>query len=212
MLEKNLTELGFLFKTDKATDHHFTDFYHEKLNHLRNDKINLLEIGIMTGQSLRMWKEYFPNGNIYAVDLNNLKHYQEDRIIIEQCDQTDHIKMNTIFKDVKFDIIIDDGGHSMFQQQFSLISIFNRLKKGGFYILEDLHTSLEYHYFYNNDLSKKTSLELLENFSNKNENFDAFHVHKDNIKTIYDGIESCEILKTNDGKSITSIIVKKIDF
>ena len=209
MIEKNLTELGILFKTDKATNHHFTDFYHEKLNHLRNEKINLLEIGIMTGQSLRMWKEYFPNAVIYAVDLNDLKHYQEDRILIEQCDQTDHIKMNSIFPNVKFDIIIDDGGHSMFQQQFSLISIFNRLKRGGFYILEDLHTSLEYHWFYNKDLSKKTALELIENFSNKKEEFKGFHVHEENIKTIYDKINSCEIFKTNEGKSITSIIVKK---
>lgn len=212
MSEKSLTELGQFFETDKTLTHNFTEFYEEKLKHLKNEKINILEIGIMKGESLRMWKEYFPNAVIYAVDINDLKYYQEDRIFIEQCDQTDHIKMNSIFPNVKFDVIIDDGGHSMFQQQFSLISIFNRLKKGGFYILEDLHTSLEYHYFYNNDLTKKTALELLENFSDKKEEFDGFHVHKDNIKTIYDRIESCEIYKTREGKSITSLIVKKINF
>ena len=209
MKELSLTEIGDFFKTDKASDHKFTYFYEEKLKHLREHDVNLFEIGIYHGASLKTWKNYFHNGNIFAIDIENLKKYEEDRVSIEQCDQTDHLKINTIFPNTKFDIIIDDGGHSMFQQQFSLISVFNRLKKGGLYILEDLHTSLSYHYYYNNDLTKKTTLNLMENFENKEESFSGFHVHQDNIKSIYDNIEYCEIYKQNNGNSITCIIKKR---
>ena len=39
-----------------------------------------------------------------------------------------------------FDIIIDDGGHTMRQQQISLGVLFDAVKSGGYYIMEDLHT------------------------------------------------------------------------
>jgi len=65
----------------------------------------------------------------------------------------------------------------MYQQQLTLISMLHRLKRGGYFIVEDLHTSLEYHYFYNNDPSKRTALELIENFKNKTEDFKNFHIN-----------------------------------
>ena len=209
-MKKTLTEIGTFFKTDKATDHKFTEFYDKKFSSLVDENLNVLEIGIWKGESLKMWKEYFINSNIYGVDINDLKFYEEDRIFIEQADQTDVNKMNNIFPNIKFDIIIDDGGHSMYQQQLSLISMLHRLKRGGFYILEDLHTSLGYHYFYNNDLSKRNTLELIECFVNKDTNFENFHVKSDYIKAIYDQIKFVEIYKTNDGNSITSFL-QKID-
>ena len=209
-MNKTLTEIGVFFKTDKASDHKFTEFYDEKLSSLVEENLNILEIGIWKGESLKMWKEYFVNSNIYGVDINNLKHLAEDRIFIEQADQTDVNRMNNIFPNIKFDIIIDDGGHSMYQQQLSLISMLHRLKRGGVYILEDLHTSLGYHDFYNNDLSKRTTLELIECFVNKDTNFENFYVRSDYIKAIYDQIKFVEIYKNNDGNSITSFL-QKID-
>jgi hypothetical protein len=209
MEQKSLTEIGILYNTDKAKDHKFTEFYDNKFSSIRNNNLKILEIGIWKGESLKMWKDYFLNSEIYGVDITNLKHLEEDRIFIEQADQTDVNTMNNIFPSVKFDIIIDDGGHSMYQQQLSLVSMLHRLKKGGFYILEDLHTSLGYHHFYNNDLSKKTTLELISNFSNKVESFDNFHVNEDYLKIIYDRIEYTELYYTNNRESITSILKKK---
>jgi hypothetical protein len=207
---KTLTQIALEQQTDKARDHKFTDFYDKKLSHLRYENINLLEIGIWKGESLRTWKEYFPNASIYGVDISNLKCYEEDRIQIEQADQTDVNRMNDIFGKIKFDIIIDDGGHSMYQQQLSLISLFHRLKKGGFYILEDLHTSLEYHHFYNNDLSKKTALELIKNFSENKTEFGGFYVPVDYIQAIYGQVQYTELFYSNEGKSITSILKKNL--
>lgn len=206
---KTLTEIGKDHNTDKATYHNFTEFYDTYFSSLRNESFKILEIGIFKGESLKMWKEYFPNSEIYGLDINNLKHLEEDRIFIEQADQTDINRMNNVFSNVKFDIIIDDGGHSMYQQQLTLISMLHRLKRGGYFIVEDLHTSLEYHHFYNNDPSKRTALELIENFENKTEDFKNFHINEEYIKTIYDQIISCEIYRYNEGKSITSILKKK---
>jgi hypothetical protein len=205
---KTLTEIGKILNTDKATYHNFTEFYDGYFNQMRNETLNILEIGIFKGESLKMWKEYFPKSEIYGLDINNLKYLEEDRIFIEQADQTDINRMNKVFSKVKFDIIIDDGGHSMYQQQLTLISMLHRLKRGGYFIVEDLHTSLEPHPFYNNDPSKRTALELIENFKNKKEDFNNFYINKDYIKTIYDQISLCEIYKHNNGTSITSILKK----
>jgi hypothetical protein len=207
---KTLTEIGKELNTDKATYHNFTEFYDSYFNSLRNESLKILEIGIFKGESLKMWKEYFPNSEIYGLDINNLKHLEEDRIFIEQADQTDINRMNNVFPNVKFDIIIDDGGHSMYQQQLTLISMLHRLKRGGYFIVEDLHTSLEYHHFYNNDPSKRTALELVENFKSKTEDFKDFYINEEYIKTIYDQIVSCEIYRYNEGNSITSILKKII--
>src|SRR5690349_11812103 len=40
-----------------------------------------------------------------------------------------------------FDIIIDDGGHTMRQQITSLIYLLPKVRSGGIYVIEDLHTS-----------------------------------------------------------------------
>jgi len=205
---KTLTEIGKSFNTDKATYHNFTEFYDNYFNNLRNESFKVLEIGIFKGESLKMWKEYFPNSEIYGLDITNLKHLEEDRIFIEQADQTDIHRMNTVFPNTKFDIIIDDGGHSMYQQQLTLISMLHRLKRGGYFIVEDLHTSLKYHSFYNNDPTKRTALDLIENFKNKKEDFKGFYMPEEYIKAIYDQISFCEIYKFNNGDSITSILRK----
>ena len=37
---------------------------------LRDSKINILEIGIENGDSLRIWREYFSKANICGVDID----------------------------------------------------------------------------------------------------------------------------------------------
>jgi hypothetical protein len=138
---KTLTELGVQYNTDKATDHFFTDVYDKIFNNLRTKKLNILEIGIFTAGSIKMWKDYFSNSQIYATDIEDKTHYIEDRIFIEQGDQTDVNFMTNVFSNVEFDIIIDDGGHTMEQQQITLETMLPRLKSGGIFVVEDLHSS-----------------------------------------------------------------------
>lgn len=58
--------------------------------------MTLLEIGIggygdptQGGGSLRMWKEFFPNGRVIGVDINDKSGLAEDRVTILRGDQGD---------------------------------------------------------------------------------------------------------------------------
>ena len=154
-----LKDLAKKFGTDKYS-HRFCDFYEQQISHLRQEKIKLLEIGILKGRSLKMWKEYFPHGLIYGADVIDKSHLMEDRISIEKCDQENQEDLKHLFNGETFDIIIDDGGHTMKQQQFTLANLFCRIKPGGVFFMEDLHTSYSHTTKFNNE-NYKTTAELL---------------------------------------------------
>ena len=66
----------------------------------------------------------------------------EERIITCLADQSNREQLGR-FADENglFDLIIDDGSHNVIHQQISLGLLFPYLKEGGYYIVEDLHTS-----------------------------------------------------------------------
>jgi hypothetical protein len=201
---KTLTELGLYYNTDKATYHHFTEIYETYFSTLKEKKLNILEIGIFNGGSLRTLKDYFYNSNIYGIDFDRSKCFSEDRILSECGDQTDINFLNNVFSNVNFDIIIDDGGHTMPQQQISLETLLPRLKSDGIYILEDLHTSYSYGYGSEND---STTLCLLEKLNIHDSNNHSFFI-KD-LHTIQENILDVKIYYTNDKTSVTSVFKKK---
>jgi len=199
-----LTELGIEYKTDKATDHHFTDVYEQYFSELRDKKLNIFEIGVLEGASVRMLRDYFFSSDIYAIDYEDKKHLSGERIFIEKGNQTDIKFMTNVFLGKQFDIIIDDGGHSMEQQQISIEAMFSRLKSKGIYIIEDLHTSYRYGYSKSHN---NTTLRLIENISNNTPCTDKFYIK--NINKITSLINSCKVYYNNNRTSITSIIIKK---
>lgn len=137
-----LTRIGIEMGTDKAYYHTFTKFYEPYFRPLRDKEITILEIGIFDGGSLRMLQSYFPRAHIYAIDINphSVKNYGE-RISTYLCSQTDTSRLDSLFQDKMFDIILDDGSHVCSHQQISLATLFRRVKPGGMYICEDIHTS-----------------------------------------------------------------------
>src|SRR5947209_4244215 len=85
----NLNELAKIYRTDKWGLHFYTPHYNEHFSRFRNKKIVLLEIGVgghedpkAGGNSLRMWKKYFPYGSINAVDIFDKSSLEEKRINI----------------------------------------------------------------------------------------------------------------------------------
>ncbi len=140
-----LCEIAKRCKTDKV-DHGYTPIYHEKFKHLRDKKINLLEIGIYKGGSLKMWLEYFPKAHIYAIDNKrqcaHLGKFRNGRTTVFKADQSNRSELKNVLNSISidFDIIIDDGMHYMKHQQVSLGMLFPRLKDSGFYVVEDLAT------------------------------------------------------------------------
>jgi len=119
----------------------YLPIYDELWTPIRNDHITMLEIGIGKQGSLRMWKEYFPNGTIIGSDTDEKKLFQEDRITTLQADQSSPESMQPVIDLGPYDIIIDDGGHQMYQQLNSLMIMWPYVKLGGYYVVEDTCTS-----------------------------------------------------------------------
>lgn len=120
----------------------FTPIYDMFFSSIRNRSLCILEIGIGGGSSLPMWREYFPKAEIHALDIERYGDSQLPGVTLHQVDQTDRNQLRSVGADFgPFDIIIDDGGHMMAQQQVSLGTLFPYLQPGGYYFIEDLHTS-----------------------------------------------------------------------
>ena len=203
-----LHEIGMRHHTDKAYDHNFMDFYEMYFKPIRHQKINLLEIGIWNGESLKTFNEYFTEGQIYGFDIMERFQFAGGRIHVERGDQSNKTFLKTVFPDVKeFDIIIDDGSHVTSHQQISLGSLFPRLKSGGIYIIEDLHTSFVSRFCTISDCSDST-VKFLYSLDLKKPS--SAHMTQDELQYLLDNVKLINVFTTRaDHKSITSIILKK---
>jgi hypothetical protein len=121
--------------TDKGTIHSYLEVYERLFERLRLKPITLLEIGVCSGDSLRMWDAYFPNGKVYGVD-NDPTAYQDDRVKI--LDATSSFEVETKLGGMRFDIIIDDASHRIWDQIAIYRNLSPHLAKDGIYVIEDV--------------------------------------------------------------------------
>lgn len=139
-----LDNLAKVYGTDKSSDkHNYCVKYEKYLPFNRYDKLNILEIGVLDGKSLLTWKDYYYRSNILGIDINpDCKKYEEDRIFIEIGSQDDDKFLNKISNEYgSFDFILDDGSHLNEHVIFSFETLFQYVKSGGIYIVEDVATS-----------------------------------------------------------------------
>jgi hypothetical protein len=149
VFRNDLNRLATHFCTDKWNSHWYTQHYQRYFEPFKNRKINLLEIGVggyknsqAGGESLRMWKAYFPKARIVGIDLCDKTSFAENRIDIRQCDQTDSEKLRQISSEYGgFDIIIDDGSHLSHHVIETFHILFPLLRPNGIYAIEDTQTS-----------------------------------------------------------------------
>jgi hypothetical protein len=141
----NLDQLARKYGTDKSSlIHNYTRIYEELFESFRHSSINLLEFGIAKGDSVQMWRDYFPNGNIVCIDI--LKQFDSlgDRVTPYIGSQDDESILRSI-KDTHgmFDIIIDDGSHvnNNIISSYNLCMKHDLLKDKSFYVIEDFHTA-----------------------------------------------------------------------
>jgi hypothetical protein len=145
----SLTEIAIQHKTDKWGIHYYTQHYERHFQHLRHQPINLLEIGVggyedphAGGESLRMWKEFFPKARIFGIDIHDKSPHTEDRITLFRGSQIDPKFLETVVATIgEIDVIIDDGSHvnDHIIQTFKIL--FPHLKQNGIYAVEDIQTS-----------------------------------------------------------------------
>ena len=145
----DLNLLAKVYRTDKNGAHFYTPNYKTHLQKYRSKRINLLEIGVggyhypdAGGNSLRMWKRYFPFGKIFSLDIHDKSALQERRIKIFKGSQVDKDFLETVTDAMgTIDIIIDDGSHINEHVIETFKLLFPKLKDGGIYIVEDTQTS-----------------------------------------------------------------------
>ncbi len=145
----NLNKLAEIYKTDKYGSHYFTQHYQTHFKKFKYKRINLLEIGVGGykkpqggGQSLRMWKRYFPFGRIFSIDIYDKSFLNEPRVEIYLGSQVDPVFMKEIIDKMgTVDLVVDDGSHHNDHVWETFKIVFPYLKDGGFYAVEDTQTS-----------------------------------------------------------------------
>lgn len=144
-----LTVLGEHYGTDKVHDHWYTPHYHRRFAELREEPVVLLEIGVggyadpaAGGESLRMWRDYFPNATVVGLDISAKDPDLAPGCTIEQGDQSDPRDLHRLGSTYgPFDIIIDDGSHVVDDVLQSWVVLWEYLADGGWYVIEDLQAA-----------------------------------------------------------------------
>lgn len=144
---KTLQELFDRHKCDKGTARHRYDrVYEPALEHLRDTEFNLLEVGVLRGESLKTWVDFFPKVNLFAIDIFGrvpahkvpiLKHER-----VHWCNCNSIKGPNAAFKEMigdgKFEVIIDDGLHTHDSQRCTFENFISFLADGGVFFIEDV--------------------------------------------------------------------------
>lgn len=152
VLEKN--------RSDKSTSHDFHILYSFIFNKFGlESKINIFEVGLGTnnpnlvstmfeqgrpGASLFSFAEYLPNANIYGADIDKDILFNADRIKTCYVDQLDYKTFDNVsntFGNIKYDLIIDDGLHSIGANLNTLLFALENVNDNGWIVIEDIHIS-----------------------------------------------------------------------
>jgi hypothetical protein len=112
----------------------------------KKQKIKMLEIGVydprFPGASVKLWTTYFNDLTLIGLDINpEAKILETDNIKIFVGDQSNVDSLNECINEYggEYDVIIDDGAHIHSHHVTSFVTLCPYLKKGGYYIIEDLH-------------------------------------------------------------------------
>uniref|UniRef100_UPI0040475826 hypothetical protein n=1 Tax=Orrella sp. TaxID=1921583 RepID=UPI0040475826 len=178
-MRKNLRELAVLNNSNKLR-HDYESVYEPYFRTFRDDlDFKMLEIGIFQGGSVRTFRDYFDFGHIYAIDINPIAVRSvegEERITPFVCNQGDIVQLTGLMEQVGMvDIVLDDGSHCMDHMQISFGGLFEYVKSGGVYIIEDLHTSWPYHNVGEGNSSDRN----IDSFRKR------WHIEKDFLNTTY---------------------------
>lgn len=125
--------------------------YEKIFEKYRNDPIDMLEIGVDEGHSLKLWKDFFKEGSrISGMDNWDFAKFGDKYGFKDSGggftqDQANDLGVELIEEDArtfqlnkKFDIIIDDGSHQLEDVILTLKNLWWNLKSGGLYVVEDV--------------------------------------------------------------------------
>lgn len=157
----SLSTLAEHYKLDKHASmgrHNYIPAYSKHFEAKRLEPLSILEIGIgvvetgnmlhtacrgyRTGNSLRCWKDYFPNAMVHGVDIEDVRSIvvNEDRIKTHVANQASEADLLRVVQAIgqPLDIVIDDGSHDRYHQVFSFTVLAKYISSGGMYVIEDI--------------------------------------------------------------------------
>lgn len=122
--------------TDKYQLGYYDHFYEKQFKSYVKSPINILEIGIRGGGSIKIWKEYFhPDSNVYGGEIDPFEPIAN--CICYRADMYTQDSLN-LFEDLYFDIVIDDGAHTYESFELVITKYYSKLKDGGILVVEDI--------------------------------------------------------------------------
>ena len=159
LANKSGSDKGHRGPSGKWSATNYADVYQAYLAPMRAEVQHFCEIGLgvpgpnwssriahganeVGGGSIRMWTEFFPNAQIYGLDINPATHLDGERVktyLVDQSSEESLEAFKTQTGDVAFDAIIDDGSHIADHQQLTISVLWDRLRPGGLYFIEDLN-------------------------------------------------------------------------
>jgi predicted O-methyltransferase YrrM len=138
VLTGSLAELGTKYGSDKPVQ--YAPFYDLLLLSRKESVRSVFEIGIFKGGSLRMWRDYFSNAEVYGMDINPDAIFSEERIDTVCGDQASPAVIRKAAERWgPFDLIIEDGSHKPDHQVMNAEMLMPYLNPGGLYIIEDVN-------------------------------------------------------------------------
>ena len=146
-VEKTMDHIADNSLTDKNTAHCYFGTYESLFTQIRKTVKNVLEVGIYHRGSIQLWRDYFVNANIYAVDICDMNFIKKHSIksdknitLFTNTNGYDDnfIKNNFHDKNIKFDVIIDDGPHTLQTNVEFIIKYSSLLSETGIMVIEDV--------------------------------------------------------------------------
>jgi hypothetical protein len=156
LIETELCKLAYKYGSDKCPriKHHYTPYYYELFKGMKGAVKKVLEMGIgfmedmrhapdhyVTGASLFMWRDFFPEAQVYGADILQRLLFKDERIDTFVCDQREKRDLKHLISltGSDIDIFIDDGSHITEDQAFTCTTLMPMLKKDVIYIIEDVN-------------------------------------------------------------------------
>lgn len=120
--------------------HDYLKHYWMHFRDIRESAKVVLEIGVQTGRSARMWQDFFVNATVHGMDTDpDCRRHESERIRVHIGDQSDVEFLTKLCDQIGDpDVIIDDGSHIPDHQICSFETLFPRLGERGIYVIEDI--------------------------------------------------------------------------
>lgn len=119
--------------TDKAAwGHNYLPVYELLFRGKERSVSCVLEIGVADGSSLQLWRDHFPNAQVYGIEKLDRPYNLGPRITVVRGDVRD-----VVLPPGPFDLVVDDGSHRMEDVQHAYVRLWPRMRPGGYYVIED---------------------------------------------------------------------------